>query len=160
MYHPNTLSGSFFPTSYVSPRNPQWQFFADIVCITPTRNFLPAIYPLDKVGQLGYNVSMIPVRIRMLKDNLSKYIRLVRDGETILVMDRDTVVAEIRRPENTDAAKSNRLKQYIEELSEKGEAEPAAQRPSKITAVLQESKKHAPPVSWADVLRDSRDDRV
>lgn len=38
------------------------------------------------------------VGIKVLKDNLSKYLRLVREGETVLVMDRDEVVAEIHQP--------------------------------------------------------------
>jgi antitoxin (DNA-binding transcriptional repressor) of toxin-antitoxin stability system len=38
------------------------------------------------------------VGIKVLKDNLSKYLRLVREGETVLVMDRDEVVAELHQP--------------------------------------------------------------
>jgi hypothetical protein len=41
---------------------------------------------------------MKSVGIRVLKNQLSKYIGLVQQGETILVTDRDEVVAEIRRP--------------------------------------------------------------
>jgi antitoxin (DNA-binding transcriptional repressor) of toxin-antitoxin stability system len=41
---------------------------------------------------------MKSVGIRVLKNQLSKYIALVRQGETVLVTDRDQVVAEIRRP--------------------------------------------------------------
>lgn len=40
------------------------------------------------------------VGIRDLKNNLSAYIREVRRGSRILVADRDTIVAEIREPEN------------------------------------------------------------
>jgi antitoxin (DNA-binding transcriptional repressor) of toxin-antitoxin stability system len=38
------------------------------------------------------------VGVRELKDRLSEYLRLVRNGEEILVTDRGDVVAEIRRP--------------------------------------------------------------
>jgi antitoxin (DNA-binding transcriptional repressor) of toxin-antitoxin stability system len=41
---------------------------------------------------------MIAVRMKILKDNLSKYLRMVREGETILVVDRGEVIAEIHRP--------------------------------------------------------------
>lgn len=41
---------------------------------------------------------MISVGIRELRDKLSAYIRLVREGETVLVTDRGEVVAELRRP--------------------------------------------------------------
>jgi antitoxin (DNA-binding transcriptional repressor) of toxin-antitoxin stability system len=41
---------------------------------------------------------MKAVGIRELKDRLSEYLRLVRNGEEILVTDRGDVVAEIRQP--------------------------------------------------------------
>lgn len=47
---------------------------------------------------------MDPVRsvgIKLLKNRLSEYVRLAASGETILVTDRDRVVAEINPPELT-----------------------------------------------------------
>lgn len=41
---------------------------------------------------------MKSVGIKVLKDNLSKYLLMVREGETILVTDRDEVIAEIQKP--------------------------------------------------------------
>lgn len=41
---------------------------------------------------------MIYVGIRELRDKLSAFVRLVREGETVLVTDRGKVVAELRRP--------------------------------------------------------------
>jgi antitoxin (DNA-binding transcriptional repressor) of toxin-antitoxin stability system len=41
---------------------------------------------------------MKAVGIRELKDRLSEYLRLVRNGEEILVTDRGEVVAELRQP--------------------------------------------------------------
>jgi antitoxin (DNA-binding transcriptional repressor) of toxin-antitoxin stability system len=38
------------------------------------------------------------VRITVLKNRLSEYLRLVAAGETILVTDRDRAVAELRPP--------------------------------------------------------------
>lgn len=38
------------------------------------------------------------VGVKMLRDNLSRYLREVRSGVTVLVLDRDEVVAEIREP--------------------------------------------------------------
>ena len=40
------------------------------------------------------------VGIRELKNRLSEYIRLVRNGERVLVTDRGVIVAEIRQPED------------------------------------------------------------
>lgn len=41
---------------------------------------------------------MKTVGVRELKDRLSEYLRLVREGEEILVTDRGRVVAELRHP--------------------------------------------------------------
>ena len=41
---------------------------------------------------------MKAVGLKVLKNRLSEYIRMVESGETVLVTDRDTVVAEIRPP--------------------------------------------------------------
>jgi antitoxin (DNA-binding transcriptional repressor) of toxin-antitoxin stability system len=42
---------------------------------------------------------MRTVGLKVLKNKLSEYIRLVASGETVLVTDRDRVVAELRPPE-------------------------------------------------------------
>ena len=39
--------------------------------------------------------------MKLLKSRLCEYVRLVASGETVLVTDRDRVVAEIRPPEPT-----------------------------------------------------------
>lgn len=41
--------------------------------------------------------------IKVLKDKLSEYVRLASTGETILITDRDRVVAELVPPERTRA---------------------------------------------------------
>src|SRR5688500_15820690 len=46
---------------------------------------------------------MRAVGIKALKDKLSEYVRLAGNGETILVTDRDRVVAEIGPPRITRA---------------------------------------------------------
>jgi antitoxin (DNA-binding transcriptional repressor) of toxin-antitoxin stability system len=43
----------------------------------------------------GHNVTVKQVRIAELKARLSEHLRLVRQGETIAVLDRDTPVAHI-----------------------------------------------------------------
>lgn len=43
---------------------------------------------------------MRSVGIKVLKNKLSEYIRLASQGETILVTDRDRVVAEISQPQS------------------------------------------------------------
>jgi prevent-host-death family protein len=43
----------------------------------------------------SHNVTMRQVRIAELKARLSEYLRAVRGGDTIAVMDRDTPIAQI-----------------------------------------------------------------
>jgi prevent-host-death family protein len=50
---------------------------------------------LAKVAIYGHTVTMKQVRIAELKSRLSEYLRAVRRGETISVLDRDTPVAQI-----------------------------------------------------------------
>ena len=63
---------------------------------------------------------MKSVGIKVLKDNLSKYLRMVRSGETILVTDRDEVIAEIHQPGRNPAAGLSRLQAFLEEESHRG----------------------------------------
>jgi antitoxin (DNA-binding transcriptional repressor) of toxin-antitoxin stability system len=53
---------------------------------------------LDEVATGGYFVDMRSVGIKVLKNRLSEYVRLAASGETVLVTDRDKVVAELVPP--------------------------------------------------------------
>jgi len=46
---------------------------------------------------------MLSVGIKTLKNKLSEYVRLAAAGETVLISDRDTVVAELVPPSQTRA---------------------------------------------------------
>jgi len=63
---------------------------------------------------------MKAVGTKVLKDNLSKYLRMVREGETILVMDRDEVIAEIHRPTQPFPGKVSRWDAFLNEESRRG----------------------------------------
>ena len=53
---------------------------------------------LTQVATGSYFSKMRAVGLKVLKNKLSEYIRLAASGETVLVTDRDTVVAEISPP--------------------------------------------------------------
>ena len=75
---------------------------------------------LDKVTTGSYFRCMKAVGIKVLKAKLSEYIRLAKAGETILVTERDEVVAEIgpaRRQPIAPESVDDRLKI----LSEQGD---------------------------------------
>jgi len=54
---------------------------------------------IDKVASSSYFVAMRSVGLKILKNKLSEYVRLATAGETILVTDRNRVVAEIVPPQ-------------------------------------------------------------
>ncbi|HWC04876.1 MAG TPA: prevent-host-death protein [Methylomirabilota bacterium] len=96
---------------------------------------------------------MRAVGLKVLKNKLSEYVRLAQGGETILVTDRDRVVAELvpprggRSPSVADAV--------LVELVRQGWVTPAA-RP------LAGSAPRAPVAAFEELMReldDARDDR-
>lgn len=67
-------------------------------------------YSLDIAILYSYHIAMIQVNISTLKNQLSAYLRKVKKGEEILVMDRDHPVAKI------SVARANDLIQNDEDL--------------------------------------------
>ena len=63
---------------------------------------------------------MKSVGVKQLKSRLSEYLRLVRSGETVLVTDRDEVVAELR-PAHRQASIADSLDGLLDVLAERGE---------------------------------------
>jgi antitoxin (DNA-binding transcriptional repressor) of toxin-antitoxin stability system len=63
---------------------------------------------------------MKSVGVKQLKSRLSEYLRLVRSGETVLVTDRDEVVAELR-PARRQAGTADSLDEIFDALAERGE---------------------------------------
>ena len=61
----------------------------------------PPSYVLTMVASRSYHYGMKAVGLKVLKNKLSEYVRLAEAGETVLVTDRDRVVAEIVPPDST-----------------------------------------------------------
>lgn len=59
---------------------------------------------MAEVATCGYLEDMRAVGIKALKDRLSEYLRIVASGETVLVTDRDRVVAELIPPRTSRSA--------------------------------------------------------
>jgi antitoxin (DNA-binding transcriptional repressor) of toxin-antitoxin stability system len=53
---------------------------------------------LDKVASGSHIFMMRSVGLKVLKNKLAEYVRLAASGETVLVTDRDRVVAELSPP--------------------------------------------------------------
>jgi prevent-host-death family protein len=66
------------------------------------------------------------VGIKQLKARLSEYVRLAKAGETVLVTERDEVVAELR-PAHRQRPMADRLEELLDSLAAAGEISRAAQ---------------------------------
>jgi antitoxin (DNA-binding transcriptional repressor) of toxin-antitoxin stability system len=60
------------------------------------------------------------VGVKQLKARLSEYLRLVKSGETILVTERETVIAELR-PARRQATGPDTWEEALDALAEAGE---------------------------------------
>jgi antitoxin (DNA-binding transcriptional repressor) of toxin-antitoxin stability system len=74
----------------------------------------------------NYDTAMKVVGIKQLKARLSQYVRLAKAGETVLVTERDEVVAELR-PARRQTPVADRLEELLEGLAASGEITRAAQ---------------------------------
>ena len=70
--------------------------------------------------------SMKVVGIKQLKARLSEYVRLAKAGETVLVTERDEVVAELRSSRRQTPV-ADRLEEVLDALAASGEITRAAQ---------------------------------
>jgi antitoxin (DNA-binding transcriptional repressor) of toxin-antitoxin stability system len=68
---------------------------------------------------------MRAVGIKALKNELSRYIHLVRGGEVVMVLDRDEVVAEIRRPDRRGPAAQVAWDAFVAQRVAEGRMYPA-----------------------------------
>jgi antitoxin (DNA-binding transcriptional repressor) of toxin-antitoxin stability system len=73
-----------------------------------------------------YHGGMKVVGIKQLKARLSEYVRLVKAGETVLVTERDEVVAELR-PARRQTPAAGPLEDVLDALAAAGEITRAAQ---------------------------------
>lgn len=93
------------------------------------------------------------VGIKLLKNKLSEYVKLAANGETILVTDRDKVVAELTPPR--EGRKQSVADERMAELIRRGIVTPA-----KIVGAG--PPPNVPTASLAEILRwldDARGDR-
>lgn len=102
---------------------------------------------------------MKSVGVKNLKNQLSRYLKLVREGESVYVTDRDEVIAEIHRPTRPLKGHVSQWEAFLNEQEEQG-ALVRAQRTE--STVLADLKKEAPwpKGSSTDALLDEiRSDR-
>ena len=102
---------------------------------------------------------MKEVGIKVLKDNLSRYLRLVRNGETVFVKDRNEIIAEIRKPSFNINGKETRLEYYLSEQERLGNLIRAKGNKSAIGIPSTKKSKEESITNWKKFLDDIRSDR-
>ncbi len=99
---------------------------------------------------------MITVGIRNLKDSLSKYLKLVKDGERIVITDHNQIIAEIV-PATSPNPGSERLQEYLKEQEASGKLLPALFK--KTLASKRTNKNPADQKHLSDIYEETRSDR-
>lgn len=101
---------------------------------------------------------MISVGIRDLKNKLSQYLRLVNDGQTLLVRNRGEIVAEIRKYRRK--VSKRRLVEYLDNEALHGRLVAAKHSESKISELIKRDKSAPVTVEWRKEYEQSRSDRL
>lgn len=76
---------------------------------------------------------MKSVGVKALKNNLSRYLELVRQGEIVLVTDRDEVIAELRMPSQSALTRSSPWIAFLEEQARRGSLRLARRKRSRLS---------------------------
>jgi hypothetical protein len=102
---------------------------------------------------------MKSVGVRDLKNNLSKYLHLVKSGETIVITEHEQVIAEIKKPSEFLKDSKKRAYLYLEEQNRIGKVQLAKRNNSQIDSIIQEYAEKMPIVEWKEHHNHSRSDR-
>lgn len=99
---------------------------------------------------------MKAVGIKNLKNELSHYLRLVKQGELVLVTDHDEVVAEIRKPTKPLLSEMSEWDCFLNELEAQGRLKRATKKHVKIIPDPKENPFGLDPQA---ILQEMRRDR-
>lgn len=103
---------------------------------------------------------MKAVGIKNLKNNLSRYLDLVRQGEIVYVTDRDDVIAEIHKPVSAPTSLFSRWQAFLNEGERKGTIVAATHTgPSKIAELADNLSAAQGEVDLIALMNDLREDR-
>jgi hypothetical protein len=102
---------------------------------------------------------MKTVGIKILKNNLSRYIKLVKDGEIVLISDRDEVVAELSKPVISIPGKVSKWESFCNQLIRKGAMIPAKRKESIVRDLIKDLKPLPKGIDGQKILQETREDR-
>lgn len=104
-------------------------------------------------------MDMKAVGIKNLKNNLSKYLDMVREGEVVYVTDRDDIIAEIHKPISAPTTMLSRWDAFLNEEERKGTIIRAKRETSTMLADMMKLSPTPGPVDLQGLLDDMRADR-
>lgn len=102
---------------------------------------------------------MKTVGVKELKDRLSTYLKLVKNGDTVLVTERNHIIAEIRQPVPADNVQDTRLEEYLAAEERKGGIVRAKRKISIIDSFVKKGRKKKPLINWKESYMEVRSDR-
>lgn len=100
---------------------------------------------------------MKSVGVKNLKDNLSSYLRLVKEGEVVLVTDHNEVIAEIKRPQADLNSEDSKFNQFLLEQASLGRLTLAKRNKSLLKKTI--SKVRIKQGDWKKTYDETRSDR-
>lgn len=104
-------------------------------------------------------MDMKAVGIKVLKNNLSKYLDMVREGEIVYVTDRDDIIAEIHKPVSAPTSMVSRWEAFLNEAERKGSIIRAKREKSNLAEVLLRLSPAPGSPDWKSILEETREDR-
>ncbi len=103
---------------------------------------------------------MKAVGIKNLKNSLSKYLDMVREGEVIYVTDRDDIIAEIHKPVSAPTRMVSRWESFLNEEERNGSIQRAKHTgPSRVAEWAAKLKPTKGISDWQTLLDETREER-
>ncbi|MBN1344860.1 MAG: type II toxin-antitoxin system Phd/YefM family antitoxin [Phycisphaerae bacterium] len=102
---------------------------------------------------------MKTVGVKALKNNLSRYLKLVKQGETILITERDEVIAEMHEPTIRPAHEGSRWEAFLNRLEREGRLRRAARKVSRVKSLMEGKPKWPEDLDWKAIHEDVKSDR-
>src|ERR1043165_6751363 len=102
---------------------------------------------------------MKAVGIKNLKNNLSKYLDMVREGEIVYVTDRDDIIAEIHKPTSAPPSMLSPWEAFLNEQERKGALIRAKRKDVDVFALMKYLSPTPGKVDLQGLLDETRADR-
>jgi len=104
---------------------------------------------------------MRSVGVRELKSCLSQYLKLVKNGEVIVITDHNKIVAEIGQPTKVasgDNSTKQKIEAYLDKLKNEGKLNKAGRSYSLVDS-FKSTRKLSTNYKWKDIYSKLREDR-